>query len=56
MWAQSAVAPLVEDQTCVSVSDCQGAPVSSRAVPPHKSTTVSPSHMTHTEAPTSPRI
>jgi len=46
---------LVEDHTCVSVSDSQGVAVSTRAIPPHRSTTVSPSQTTHTEAPTSPR-
>src|SRR5262245_6760381 len=56
MCAQSDVAPLVADQRWLTVSSCQASPVSGRATPPHRSTTVSPSTITHTEAPTSPRL
>src|SRR5262245_30980265 len=56
MCAQSDVAPLVADQRWLTVSSCHGSPVSGRATPPHRSMTVSPSAITHTEAPTSPRL
>src|SRR5215467_5612317 len=55
IWAQSEVAPLVEDHTTLIVSSFQGPFVTGRAIPPHISTTVSPSKVTQTDAPTSPR-
>jgi hypothetical protein len=55
MCAHSAVAPFVHDQTWTIVSRCQGAPVSLRAVPPQRSTTLRPPAITETAAPSSPR-
>jgi hypothetical protein len=55
MCAQSAVAPFVADHTLPTVSALQARPLAGSAVPPHMSTTVSPSMVTHTDAPTSPR-
>ena len=55
MCAHSAVAPLVPDQMWVTVSSVHGRPVPGSATPPHRSTTVSPSTVTQTDAPTSPR-
>jgi hypothetical protein len=55
MCAHSAVAPLVQEKTMLIVSFCHGALVFGSAVPPHRSTTVSPPTVTQTEAPTSPR-
>ena len=55
MWAHSAVAPLVQEKTMPTVSFFHGALVLGSAVPPHRSTTVLPPTVTHTEAPTSPR-
>src|SRR6266545_2833996 len=49
--AHSATAPLVADHTLPIVSWAHG--WSGRAVPPHRSTTVCPSSVTHTDAPTS---
>ena len=40
--AQMAVAPLVVENTSMSVSSCQGAPVSTSATPPQRSTTLLP--------------
>jgi len=37
-WAQSAVAPLVDENTMASVSSAHAAPVSASARPPHRST------------------
>src|SRR6266540_1936727 len=54
-WAHRAVAPLVHDQTTTIVSSTHGARVPGLATPPHRSTTTSPSTVTETEAPTSPR-
>jgi hypothetical protein len=53
-WAQSAVAPLVQEKTMLTVSFVHGAAVFWSAVPPHRSTTVSPPTVRQTEAPTSP--
>ena len=55
MCAHSAVAPFVHDHTSPIVSRSHARPVSGSAVPPHRSTTGSPSTVTHTEAPTSSR-
>src|SRR5579871_5247557 len=55
IWAHNEVAPLVEDHTTPIVSSFQGTFVAGRAVPPHKSTTVLPSSVTQTDAPTSSR-
>src|SRR5476649_879290 len=52
-WAHKAVAPLVQEKTMPTVSRVQGVPFLS-TVPPHRSTTVSPPTVRHTEAPTSP--
>src|SRR5471032_264320 len=52
-WAHKAVAPLVQEKTMPTVSRVQGVPFLS-TVPPHRSTTVSPLTVRHTEAPTSP--
>src|SRR4029450_1906274 len=53
-WAQSAVAPLVQEKTMLTQSFFPGAPLFWSAAPPHRSTTVSPPTVRHTEAPTSP--
>ncbi len=55
MWAHSAVAPLVQEKTMLTVSFFQGACVLGSATPPHRSTTVSPPTFRQTDAPTSPR-
>src|SRR5690349_3069933 len=55
MCAHSAVAPLVHDQTSTRVSSVHSAPVAGSAVPPQRSTTVRPSTVTVTDAPTSSR-
>ena len=47
--AQSAVAPLVHDQTRPMVSRSHAAPVAGSATPPQRSTTVSPSTVTQTD-------
>src|SRR5690348_13002912 len=52
--AQSAVAPLVQEKTMPTVSRAHGLPVLGSAIPPHRSTTVSPPTVRQTEAPTSP--
>src|SRR5215467_11490529 len=55
IWAHNEVAPLVEDHTTQMVSSFQEVLVAGRAIPPHKSTIVLPSSVTHTDAPTSSR-
>jgi hypothetical protein len=59
MWAHSAVAPFVQDQTWPMVSRRHSTAgvvsVAGLASPPHKSTAVSPLTFTQTDAPTSPR-
>src|SRR6478609_6696014 len=53
-WAHVAVMPLVQEYTTTSVSASHaGASGSSALRPPQRSTTRSPSTVTHTEAPTS---
>ena len=55
-WAQSAVAPLVQENTTLTVSLAHAAPVFGLAIPPHRSTTVSPPTVRQTEAPISPLL
>ena len=55
MCAHSAVAPFVQENTMLTVSFFHGVLVLACAVPPHRSTTVSPPTLRQTEAPTSPR-
>ena len=55
MWAHSAVAPFVQEYTTTRVSASHGRSVDGSATPPHRSTTVRPSTVTHTAAPTSSR-
>src|SRR5258708_20351416 len=55
MCAQSAVAPLVHDQTTPIVSRSHARPAAGSALPPQRSITVSPSRVTQTDAPTSSR-
>src|SRR5215471_4989663 len=55
MWAQIAVAPFVHDHTTTVVSLSHGRPLSGSEKPPQRSTTVVPSTVTETDAPTSPR-
>src|SRR2546421_7334619 len=52
--AHRVVAPLVADHTWVIVSSTQGLLEAGSALPPHRSTNVSPSIWTQTDAPTSP--
>ena len=57
MCAHNAVAAFVHENTSEIVSSVHGAAASSAATrPPHRSTTVSPPTLTHTDAPTSSRF
>src|SRR5687768_7682804 len=53
--AHSAVAPLVQENTIETVSPVHGRRVAGSATPPQRSTTVRPSTVSASEAPTSPR-
>src|SRR5262249_45189066 len=55
MCAHNADAPLVAENTIETVSRDQGAPPSA-TLPPHRSSTVWPSTVMHTLAPSSPRF
>ena len=54
-WAHSAVAPFVQLCTTETVSRSHAVPALASAMPPHTSTTVVPSSVTHSDAPTSAR-
>jgi len=53
MWAHRAVAAFVHENTTTRVCSAHARPVAGSASPPHRSTTVSPSTVIVTAAPTS---